>query len=259
MQPIVARALAAASLVVVLAACTSTPAPTPEPTPEPTPVVTPAPTPEPTPAPTPEPTPVPATAAPASPAASGAAETAALVPYPSLRPGMSLPPATTPSPVEPEPSLSPMPSDAVDRQALITERGDTTLCIHGWNMMFDGGPEIEGQMYQGTPICRSGKATVGVDVEMRARYIDRGNTVVWYFSTYWPALQNRIDVTVENERDANGDMGSSVSRWIGPSGSAIIQVAGRTFKIWEDFVPAGQTMYNPRINVEMCIFDKCFQ
>lgn len=256
MQRNVTTALVAATLAVVLAACAGTPAPTAAPTPEPTPVVTPAPS--------PAPTPEPATAAPASPAASAAAETAALVAYPSLAPGMSLPPATTPSPVEPEPALSPAPSGAIDRQAS-AERDRLTLCIRGWDMeWWGGGPEIEGQMYTGTPICQTVGRSLRVEASMRARYLEtyRGELepVVWYIAADWGVFSDKVEVTIEKERKADGEMGLRGSRTVARDGSAVLTVEDQTFKIQvreDDRRVTGEQTWDARVDVEMCAFEVC--
>lgn len=255
MQRNVTSALAAASLALVLAACSGTPAPTAVPTPEPTPVVTPAPS--------PAPTPEPATAAPASPAASAAAETAALVAYPSLAPGMSLPPATTPSPVEPEPAISPAPSGAVDRQASSgPER--LALCVRGWDEeMWGGGPEIEGQMYTGTPICRTDRRSLATEVAMRATYLETYagdlQPVIWYIAADWGVFSDKVEVTIEKERKADGDMGLRGTRTVARGGSAVITVEDQTFKIRVRGIdrPGSGVFWDAQVDVEMCAYAVC--
>lgn len=168
--------------------------------------------------------------------------------------------ATRAIPVEPEPAISPAPSDAVDRQAL-PGREETKLCIHGWDEMWGGGPEIEGTMYRGTPVCRTGKATMGVDVVMRANYLEtyQGDLqpVVWYIAAYWPFATNGVTVIIEKERNAAGDMGARTTRRLGPGGSAIVTVEDQTFKIWEGGHRPDQTINGPHVYVEMCVFDFC--
>ncbi|GEM_PF-7002278 len=226
-----AAPLLAASLALVLAACSAGTTPTPEPT-------------------------APPTAEPSVPASAAPAGSATPQPplYPSLAPGASFLVPTTPTPEGSEaPWIDPGTSPDVAREA---SSWVVTFCVYGWS--FDmGGPIIDGIGYDGkTPICREGRAKVGVDVSMGAWFMDRNGVVEWTLQAYKPHAANRVEVIVQQE----GDDGWRLQHAVGPGGSKVFSAHGHTFKIWESGSRPDQSLngVDVRVNLEMCVFDHCF-